>query len=277
MARNEFHYHSNFSDQRVYLNEFGKFLRDQADRDYMASRSLFRRGYYLHSAYMAHQCVEKYFKSILLFVQKSTRRYGHDIKKLMEVNLKNGLMLKEESIGLVRMLDGLHNVSRYRSGNYCLDLRFLHRLDFFVLDIRPYVQNRCVQNEILKKTSNPKRIGSGHERTTNLIHMDGILEKVLQLKSKRDRAFHEDLTWVNKHFGDGKNNTAEVYYGSHSANLPFDLGTEKGRKRARFVKGYFRFEAEIEKLLEDHSKATSLWKKLTRQVNWVFRVSDSTY
>jgi len=256
--KSPFHYYKDFEPERPWLNEFGKHLRNQADYDYIASRALFRRGSYMHAAYLAHQSVEKYFKSILLFVKQGTRKYGHDIEKLMKVNLNFGLLLNSDSVALVDMLSGLHNVSRYRSGNYCLDLAFINYLDYFVLDIRPFVQSRCVNvNQVLN--SNYLMIQSGHSRKNQpYIHSSGVLEKVLKGNNPREKLNKEDLVWNNQYFGGVSSQQVVRFKGSQGANLPFNFAAESDLSRARYVMDFFKFEPEIEALIKPKPSAGAL-------------------
>lgn len=253
--KTSFHYHSDISYERVYLNEFGKYLRDQADKDYVASRALYRRGLIVHSANLAHQSVEKYLKSILLFLAQDTKSAGHDIEKLLEKNQKLGLVLKDQSIEVVRLLSGLHNVSRYKgSGFFTVDYSFLYYLDYFVRDIRPWLQNRYVAEE-WPSHPNPKGIYSGHDRKTIRIHLSGYLEKVNDSKHGKLKKLRDDLVWNNPFFGARAKSRIQIQRGSFSSAIPFNLDSEKDRERALHVANYFKFEPDIERFLKARNRS----------------------
>jgi len=244
------HYHSDSSYERIYLNEFGKYLRDQADKDYIASRALYRRELIVHAANLAHQSVEKYLKAILLFLAEDTGDFKHNIDALLRRNLDLGLVLKDQSEEIVRLLSGLHNVSRYQgSGSFNVDYNFLFHLDYFVRDIRPWVQNRYI-DEKWGSHSNPKRIYSGHKYKSGRILLSGYLEKVTTSKSNSLKKSREDLVWNNPFFGSRKKSKIWIHNGSFSSSIPFNLNSKQGRDLARHIAKLFKFEPYIEKVLK---------------------------
>lgn len=246
---NEHHYHSDLSHERIYLNEFGKYLVEQADKDYLASRALYRRGLYVHSANLAHQCLEKYFKAILLFVGKESRRFGHRIDALLKTCEGMGTSLDPDSIKAVSLLNDLHNVTRYAgSGAYYVDLNFLYHLDYFVRDIRPYLQNRSIDPS-MKPSLNPKRIMSGHKYKRTGILTNGYLEKVMKSKNINLLKLKEDLVWNNPFWG--SQGRFLKFDGGYSRNFPFNLDTEFGLKMAKHIIKFFKFEPEIETYLNN--------------------------
>lgn len=258
MNKNPFHYFvgEDALDQRIHLNEFAKSLRNLADKDYLACRSIYRRGHLIHAAYLGHQCIEKYFKSILLYLEVSTREFSHDILVLQEIAAKHGVVLNQRSINLVKQLDGLHNVSRYRSGSFYVDRSFIHELDYFVRDIRPNVQGRWVQKEEWIP-HNPYQIMSGHKRKSCIIFMSGFLEKTMKSKKIADKKMREDLIWNNYHFYSRKRHRGLKFMGSYSSNFSYDLDVIEQRENARYVAKFYKFEPEIEQFLKSRREADS--------------------
>lgn len=249
MNANPFYYYTDLTDERLYLNEFAKILRDLADKDYIASRSLYRRDNLVHAAYLAHQSVEKYFKAVLLYLGKNTRKYKHDIKKLYKTLNENGVFLNDRSVSLLNHLDGFHNVTRYRSGNFYVLYSFLFDLDYFVRDIRPHVCGRCIDKaEWIPR--NPYRIMSGHNRKSGSLITNGFLEKTLKSKRATEAKIKEDLIWNNDYFFVGQVQKGRRIQGSYSSNLPFDLANLNDIKMAKLVSKYFQFEPEIEEALK---------------------------
>lgn len=248
--KNKHHYHYDNSHERIYLNQFGDYLLEQADKDYIASRALYRRELIVHSANLAHQCVEKYLKAVLLYIGKSTRDFSHNIDELRKISVELGTDLGEDSIKAIKLLNGLHNVSRYAgSGSYSVNVGFIYYLDYFVRDIRPYAQNRNLKNT-WKVESNIKRIKSGHEYKASGILFNGYLEKVLSSKAKNTVKIKNDLVWNNPFFGSKNKEIFYSFTGSTSRNFPINLESSSGQKMAKHVANFFRFEPEIEKKLK---------------------------
>ncbi len=230
--KNKHHYHNDNSHERIYLNQFGDYLLEQADKDYIASRALYRRELIVHSANLAHQCIEKYLKAVLLYIGKGTRNFSHNIDELLKISMDMGTDLEEDSVNAVKLLNGLHNVSRYAgSGGYSVDLGFIYYLDYFVRDIRPYAQNRNLKHS-WKEGSNIKRIMSGHKYKSSGILFSGYLEKILNSKAKNTVKIKNDLIWNNPFFGSKNKERFYFFNGSTSKNFPFNLESRSGQKLA---------------------------------------------
>lgn len=259
MNSNPFYYFSDERelDKRIHLNEFAKQLRDLADNDYIAARAIYRRGHLTHASYLAHQSIEKYFKAVLLFLEVETRSHLHNIVLLSESVKEKGILLNQRSIDLVCSLDGLNNVSRYRSGSFHIDRSFIYDLDYFVLDIRPHVQGRWVENEN-HIPLNPYQIMSGHERKDCLIFLSGVIEKILKSKTKKVESHYEDLVWNNDYFCLEKNTKKKVLLGSYSSNFQYNLDSIKDREIARYVSRFYKFETEIEYYLKSKKESDRL-------------------
>ena len=71
--------------QRKWFSAYVCGLRDIADRDYIAARITSRVGLHQSSAWSALQAMEKYFKAILLFSDRSVKsQRSHDLSALLE-------------------------------------------------------------------------------------------------------------------------------------------------------------------------------------------------
>ena len=56
---------------------------DIADCDYVGARTLFRNECWDQFLYLAHQCIEKYLKAILLFNDIKYQKGRHNLEKLL--------------------------------------------------------------------------------------------------------------------------------------------------------------------------------------------------
>lgn len=78
---------------QIYINDFAnRSFRDVADQDYIAARMSYRAELREPFLWSSLQCLEKYFKAILLYNRKSTKGINHNLKEaLIGVEAINGI------------------------------------------------------------------------------------------------------------------------------------------------------------------------------------------
>jgi len=140
------------ASDRPILNLYASLLRDIADRDYIASRIMFRAILFENFHWTALQTIEKYLKSIILFnTLVDIRRYSHIILKLIDVVKKKvgvDFHFTEEEYNLLSRIESYGN-GRY--GDLCLSFyssglgdnhhNDLDTFDTIIYKIRKYCQN----------------------------------------------------------------------------------------------------------------------------------------
>jgi len=109
------------ASDRPILNSYASHLRDIADRDYIASRIMFRAILFENFHWTALQAIEKYLKSIILFnTLVDIRKYSHIISDLINVVKKKvgiAFHLTEEECNLLSRIESYGN-GRY--GDSCV-------------------------------------------------------------------------------------------------------------------------------------------------------------
>lgn len=238
---------TNQNVNRVYLNEFAQRLRNIADDDYIDARTLYRNERYRGFIYHASQAVEKYLKTILLFLEIKAPDKHYLVKLYTTIKKNSVFELKPDSISFIKELEGMGQAVRYDATPYSYDLDLIHYLDFFVRDVRPYCKSRFVPPNILQagKASAHLNLKSGHEYNSKNIIFNGHLEQII--KSRKTNNFKSNLTWNNLYFYN-KNKPKKIYVfnGNRSMNLaPISSRKRHAKRIFEYVKTYYKFPANI--------------------------------
>ncbi|WP_461519726.1 HEPN domain-containing protein [Porticoccus sp.] len=195
-------------DELVLKNEFARrSFRDVADQDYVAARLSHRAQLREPFLWSALQAVEKYFKAILLFNDKSSKGVGHDLHEAMrriEVISDIGFKLPQDVREFVLYLDKFGE-NRYLEYSAHLKPHALMELDRCIWHIRKY----CFYMRGTAKSSSGKIIdlfplnvakineGSYEETPHKYQILGGYLEGLI----KENKPASESLIWNNFYFG----------------------------------------------------------------------------
>ncbi len=74
---------SSITDRQLLADFISASLRNQADRDYISARALYRAELFHNFLWPSLQAVEKYLKGILLFSYRSVKNYDHKLEQLL--------------------------------------------------------------------------------------------------------------------------------------------------------------------------------------------------
>src|SRR5207248_59460 len=129
---------------RKWFSAYVKDLRDTADRDYVAARIGNRLGLYQSSSWSGLQAIEKYLKAILLYSNRSVKRYrSHDLPELLK-GVKRlpilGFTLPGDCETFVEYLND-QGANRYSDVPVYVEGLELFKLDRLVWHVRRYCQD----------------------------------------------------------------------------------------------------------------------------------------
>ncbi|MFL6262608.1 MAG: HEPN domain-containing protein [Thermoanaerobaculia bacterium] len=181
-------------------------FRNQADRDYISARLLFKAELYQNFLWPSLQAVEKYLKAIFLFNYVPVKRFDHKVAPMLdEVKGLPSLesVIPEHVDKFVRHL-GTYGPDRYLSHQFSLTNTDLQDLDWSVWHIRRYCQDFLLMpdDEKLK----PEKLDRvpferQHRQALNadpgkpaLFRISGLLERVL---AEGPAPMQEALMWNN--------------------------------------------------------------------------------
>lgn len=207
---------------RLAFAEQGKQTRYSADGSYISARHNFRVGLLDNFFACAHECIEKYLKSILLFNQIATKPRGHNLRDLFEtIEEKLDWVLSDFPLKNRQFIDELisRGFDRYCDkqfvfGQGTMGNKTIVYFDQSVWLLRRYSKNTFSstasgeQNESKLKES--ERIG--HEMELNHLRSHNILRNPCKYKISGGRLeailenpkyYHarKDLIWKNCCFG----------------------------------------------------------------------------
>ena len=216
---------------------------DVADYDYIGARTLFRNECWDQFLYLAHQCIEKYLKAILLFNDIKHPRGGHDLEELLAKFQKIKTVKPEKETGdFIKELNSTQFV-RYLSAPIFAKKDYLIKLDKAVWDLRLFCRPRDYQYKIngeqIKNRLLDYSIAGGK------IIFFGCLEKVLENKKGKFTKPRDNLVWKNFSFG-RKKHSIKFALGWWSKNPIFFLGDNKWKKKVfNMLSKYVSFEKEV--------------------------------
>lgn len=188
------------NEEQKYINWYATELRTTADKDYIASRSMYKLNLDEQFFWYAQQCIEKYLKIILLFNGISIKLFSHDLVKLYnEITELNIYKIKKDE-NIIDWLNIIYNygMNRYKINSYSnLDFN-LAKFDLLVYYVRQFC--RSPKNIIYKKIDIDINF---IDRNDKKDIFDGYLEKVLN-NNKKLKKQYDTLIWKNLYFGNRK-------------------------------------------------------------------------
>jgi HEPN domain-containing protein len=195
----------NLNEEQVHRIQFASNLRDYADRDYISARTLYRNNCKDHFLYLAQQSLEKYLKSILLYHGISSKKEGHDLKKLINKcrsEIGNFIVSKEVSN---YTKDKIYNYNYIRYPDFPFDANTddLILLDKSVREIRFYCESPS--KSTLKRFTKQKKQKLDKEYLFNSDKkrfLNGHLEKVLDSRLGTTDEERDNLLWQNLYYSD---------------------------------------------------------------------------
>ncbi len=216
-------------DKIVILNSHAAYLRDLADRDYIAARSLYRLGLIDHFMWNSLQCLEKYLKATLLFNQIDARKFGHVTIKIIDKIEKHTIIkyhLLDKQIHFLKRIesyaDRYFNIPKY-------SMRFdLSILDSCVWKIRGYCQyinisvgsgdkTKDISKEIIEMIQNRFYVENPHK----FLIVTGLLEQLMNNRSNADYIpLRDALVWNNTHYGNRRRRIFRHYVCRSASSFP---------------------------------------------------------
>jgi HEPN domain-containing protein len=232
-------------------NDFAKrnFL-GIADYEYIGARTLFRNECYDQFLTMAHQCIEKYMKAILLYNEKNTK-FGHNLEKgLQKLEVISEIKLDKATISFIEELNHVR-FARYLTGSFYGNSDFLLRLDATVWDLRLFCHNLKKPHFRLKNNSSKQNILNANIKGYSII-FSGELEKIIKNRNGKYKKLRENLVWKNFRYGKRRKNKINFIDRTWSKNPTFLLiGNEKIKKEQyEYLKKYVSFEREVEEYFD---------------------------
>jgi hypothetical protein len=223
---------------QVALNSFAReVFCDQADKDYIAARSIYRLQFRDQFLWSALQSIEKYLKGILLYNGVSCRyrkwpattgpEFGHDIVALF------GAAQKLADIGFacpggieefIAYLNVLGNNRYFDRATYAIGDE-IHKLDCAVWHIRRYCQQlhfevddpKVGKRDVVSEWAARLNLPELAERPWRFRLFGGLLEKILDGESSAAR---DALIWKNFFYGKRGKNVVRYTPLSECANPP---------------------------------------------------------
>lgn len=233
--------------KEIYRNDFARrnFL-EIADCEYVSARTLYKNECYDQFLTMAHQCVEKYLKAILLYNNKKTK-FGHDIEKgLNMVNEIEEVKLENSTIAFIKELDQVR-FARYLTGPFYGRGDFLLNLDSSVWDLRLFCHNLKNPRFRLKNKESKHNILKISLRGFPVV-FSGKLEDIIKNRNGKYSKLKENLIWKNFRYGKRRKNRIKNFSDrSWSKNPSFLLnGSDAENKKCyEYLKEYIHFEKEV--------------------------------
>ncbi len=241
----------------VIVNSFAtECFREVADKDYIASRKIYRLGLIEQFQWNALQTIEKYLKAILLYNQVSAKGLGHDIEKsLKRVERINyfELNLSDKERKFITHLNNNAQNRYLEQSSYALGDELL-LLDLLVWSVRRYCQ--VIKHSIKLKgkilDTLPATLSSltsdyYKENPHKFILIGGYLEQVV--KRKKSDPEREALIWENFFFGVRKKKKIKNFtYRGRSVNPPHF----RDEARYEILKEFVDFPKRIRRIFENN-------------------------
>jgi len=229
------------TDAEIYRNNFARrcFL-EPADGDYIAARTLFRNQCYDQFLLPAQQCIEKYFKAILLFNTISCREPTHDLEQLLsKCELIDFIAFSEKTKEFIKQINGLE-CTRYLTYSFSARREYLLDLDNAVFEIRKFCRSDSQFARALARTDTTQL-----KKMTlrGLMISSGLLERVLQNRNRKFTNLRENLIWKNFYFGKRRKKRISFESGFWAKNAP--LGIAQDRECYEAVKDYVYLPREV--------------------------------
>jgi len=204
-------------------------FRDIGDEDYISARSNYRLCLREQFFWAGLQALEKYLKAILLYNERPTRRYGHDLKKLSTAVHEIDYIRFKIPAGVDQFLTRLCYLgdNRYLSTDTYVRPQNLIELDESVWHIRAYcrfvrvkLRQDGIKCDLTERYVNDinSRNCLKDPRVFNPFHNDGFLVDVL--KRPNTDPLRRILVWHNRFFGSGRSRVTDPPFWSSSRIPP---------------------------------------------------------
>lgn len=222
-------------DERVALNSCARYsFRDQADKDYIAARAVYRLDCTQQFLWLSEQAIEKYLKAILLFNFVDTREVNHNLEK----GLQKVQNIPDLPISLPRESeDFIGHLNRVGKNRYMIHPSMqpgnaLHQLDRAVWHIRKWC---FFMRGLSTKGHDGKRISffAAFLHDLRLQYLEeyphryritfGHLEKVVKEKLPG----YNELIWKNFYYGKRAKRKFRFEYRSHFQNPSHEVLPEQ--------------------------------------------------
>lgn len=195
-------------DEQEILIHYASSLRNTADEDYIAARISYKLGLTEPFLWSSLHAIEKYLKAILIFNQKNTKKFGHDVVRLLDAvrnieSLSNDFYLPEQAKLFIEY------INEYGSNRYRIKTSFLDELTLFNLDLTVWHISRycCYWNKEYDETRYRKvdfkqPVKKPHTQRSN----NDFLEEVINKES----AAYPYLDWNNYYYGKTEYNESSI-------------------------------------------------------------------
>lgn len=217
---------------------------DVADCDYIGARTLFRNECWDQFLYLAHQCIEKYLKTILLFNDVEYPKGGHNLEELLnEVKNIKTVKLEREIEDFIKEIDNAQ-FARYLSAPIHGEKKYLIKLDQTVWDLRLFCGPADQQCQINRKQDKGKLLD--YSIAGKKIIFSGRLEQVLENRRGKFTKQKGNLIWKNFRFGKRRKRHIKFASGWWYKNPIFFQGDdERNEEVFNMLSQYVLFEKEV--------------------------------
>ncbi|MFA6474715.1 MAG: HEPN domain-containing protein [Patescibacteria group bacterium] len=241
----------------IHRNAIASDFRSYADRDYIAARTLFRNQCLDQFLTLAHQSIEKYLKSILLYngvkvPRNATGNQWHELEYLYNLCKSNipSFNIYKECLDLVKNLS-VYNFVRYPDFPFYAKRSWLLVLDELVWQLRFFSCSDTQRiNHFIKKIGWKKLEENTANNSANYF-TNGYLEGILKDKSSKHHIERGNLVWKNLYFGKVKKKSIMFKQGFWSKNNHlFACSKEEQKNVYNAVKDYLYFTSAARKYFE---------------------------
>ena len=217
---------------------------DVADGDYIGARTLFKNECWDQFLYLAHQCIEKYLKAILLFNDVKYPKGGHNLEKLLdEVKKITTVKLERETDDFIKEIDNAQ-FARYLSAPIRGEKKYLIKLDQTIWDIRLFCCPADQQCQINSKQNKSKLLD--YSIAGRKIIFSGRLEQVLENRRGKFTKQKGNLIWKNFRFGKRRKRYIKFASGWWYKNPIFFQGDDEWNEEVfNMLSQYVLFEKEV--------------------------------
>lgn len=238
-------------EQKRHLHALAANFRDYADRDYIAARTLYRYDCLDQFLYLAHQAIEKYLKSILLFnyVKRPRNATGgkwHDLNYLYHL-CKSNISYFQLHFDSEELIDHLssYNLVRYPDFPFHGKRESLLLLDKLVWQLRFFCHRDPVHVENLVKTIGWEKLEQAKYRNIGNVQIYGYVEDVLKNRNNKHGLERQNLIWKNFYYGKRRKKSITFRGGFWSKNNHlFALSPQEQKKAYEAIKDYIFLPTE---------------------------------
>jgi len=235
--------------QKAYLNNYAATLRDSADHEYIAARSLYKDELDDQFYWHAQQSLEKYLKAILLFNEQKIKDQGHNLSKLYSKMVESLELTNDPAV-----MNYLNNIEFIGLNRYDVREQSSVDLSLLVLDKLVYFFRRfCDRVNDDRQKQNFKFISLNDDYKKRAISF-GYLEKVLENKSTKYDSQRKALIWKNFYFGKNKKQKIRNYAFKRSSSTSILF---RHKDAYMLLKEYIKISNDDVKLFEEKHQLVS--------------------